>query len=49
MCSEVSHSFVRLVGRLVLLWPVAVVIGVAVAGVPLRLGQVADKTVGDFV
>ena len=45
-------------GRLVLLVllvrpvlprPAAVVVGAAVAGVPLRLGRVADKTVGDFV
>ena len=55
MCPEVSHSFVQLVGRLVLLVqpvllrPVAVAVGAAVAGVPLRLGRVANKTVGDFV
>ena len=50
MCPEASHSFIQLMGRLVLLWPAAVVVvDAAVAGVPLRLGQVADKTVGDFV
>ena len=34
---------------LVLLWPAAVVVGEAVAGVTLRLRRVADKTVRDFV
>ena len=34
---------------LVLLRPAAVVAGAVVAGVPLRLERVADKTVGDFV
>ena len=49
MCPKVSHSFVRLVGQLVLVRPAAVVVGAAVAGVPLQSAQVADKTVGDFV
>ena len=37
------------------MWPVllrpaaVVVVGAAVASVPLQLGRVADKTVGDFV
>ena len=55
MCLEVSHSFIQLMGllvllRLVLLRPAAVaVVGAAVAGVPLRLERVANKTVGGFV